>query len=221
MYLLTWQLQTKGLKLKEPLLFQCQDSMLPINSRREKCKKMDVSISEVFNTIQTYLGSTYVNDFTIYNREFHVIVQADTLYRNDIMVLNKYYVRNSQGTMLPLSAVLSYKVNENASLLTHYNLYRMAEFVGDSKPGYSSGQALLALQETANQILPKGYGYEFSGLSREGVAGQVILQCIFLYFQYYLSSYSCLHCMKVGQCLSQYLLGVPLAAFGAILALWL
>jgi len=79
---------------------------------RDKCKKMGVSLTEVFNTIQTYLGSTYINDFTIYNREFHVIVQADTLFRNDIADMNKYYVRNYLGNMLPLSAVMSYKVEE-------------------------------------------------------------------------------------------------------------
>ncbi len=91
---------------------------------RDKCKKMGVSLAEVFNTIQTFLGSSYINDFTIYNRNFHVIAQADTLYRNDIVDMDKYYVRNQQGTMLPLSSVMSYKVNESASMLSHYNLYR-------------------------------------------------------------------------------------------------
>jgi HAE1 family hydrophobic/amphiphilic exporter-1 len=134
---------------------------------RDKCKKMGVNLADVFNTIQTFLGSTYINDFTIYNRNFHVIAQADTLYRNDIVDMDKYYVRNQQGTMLPLGSVMSSKVNESASMLSHYNLYRMAEFVGDAKAGYSTGQALKALQETAQQVLPKGYGYEFSGLSRE------------------------------------------------------
>ena len=130
-------------------------------------KKWVSACAEVFNTIQTFLGSSYINDFTIYNRNFHVIAQADTLFRNDIVDMDKYYVRNQQGTMLPLSSVMSYKVSESASMLSHYNLYRMAEFVGDAKAGYSTGQALKALQETAQQVLPKGYGYEFSGLSRE------------------------------------------------------
>ena len=105
---------------------------------------MGVSISEVFNTIQTYLGSAYINDFTIYNREFHVIAQADTLYRNDIAKMEKYYVRNQQGTMLPLSSVMSYKVDES-SLLTHYNFTGLAEFVGDAKEGFSTGGGLTAL----------------------------------------------------------------------------
>jgi HAE1 family hydrophobic/amphiphilic exporter-1 len=187
---------------------------------RDKCKKMGVSLSDVFNTIQTYLGSTYINDFTIYNRNFHVIAQADTLYRNDIVDLDKYYVRNQQGTMLPLSSVMSYKVSESASMLSHYNLYRMAEFVGDAKPGYSTGQALKALQETAGEVLPKGYGYEFSGLSREELkAGNTSTYIFILSILFVFLFLSALY--ESWTVPFTILLGVPLAAFGAILALTL
>jgi HAE1 family hydrophobic/amphiphilic exporter-1 len=187
---------------------------------RDKCKKMGVSLSDVFNTIQTYLGSTYINDFTIYNRNFHVIAQADTLYRNDIVDLDKYYVRNQQGTMLPLSSVMSYKVSESASMLSHYNLYRMAEFVGDAKPGYSSGQALKALQATADEVLPKGYGYEFSGLSREELkSGNTSTYIFILSILFVFLFLSALY--ESWTVPFTILLGVPLAAFGAILALTL
>ncbi len=187
---------------------------------RDKCKKMGVSLSEVFNTIQTYLGSSYINDFTIYNRNFRVIAQADTLFRNDIVDLDKYYVRNSQGTMLPLSSVMTYKVSEGASMLTHYNLYRMAEFVGDAKAGYSTGQALKALQETAQQVLPKGYGYEFSGLSREEMkAGNTSTYIFILSILFVFLFLSALY--ESWTVPFTILLGVPLAAFGAILALTL
>jgi HAE1 family hydrophobic/amphiphilic exporter-1 len=185
---------------------------------REKCKKMGVNLAEVFNTIQTYLGSTYINDFTIYNRNFRVIAQADTLYRNDIVDVDKYYVRNYRGEMLPLSSVMSYKVNEGASMLSHYNLYRTAEFVGDAKRGYSTGQALQALEETANQVLPKGYGFEFSGLSREekkaGNTSMYIFMLSILFVFLFLSSLYESWFVPLT-----ILLGVPLAAFGAILAL--
>jgi len=187
---------------------------------REKCKKMGVSIAEVFNTIHTYLGSTYVNDFTIYNRSYHVIVQADTLFRNDITAMDKYYVRNYQGVMLPLGSVMSYKVNDNASTITHYNLYRTAEFVGNAKAGYSSGQALQALQETAQQVLPKGYGFEFSGLSREEMkAGNSSMYIFILSILFVFLFLSALY--ESWTVPFTILLGVPLAAFGAILALTL
>jgi len=187
---------------------------------REKCKKMGVNLAEVFNTIQTYLGSTYVNDFTIYNRNFRVIAQADTLYRNDIVDVDKYYVRNYRGDMLPLSSVMSYKVGEGASMLSHYNLYCTAEFVGDAKAGFSTGQALQALEETASQVLPKGYGYEFSGLSREekkaGNTSMYIFMLSILFVFLFLSSLYESWFVPLT-----ILLGVPLAAFGAILALTL
>lgn len=185
---------------------------------RDKCKKMGVSLAEVFTTIQTYLGSSYINDFTIYNRNFHVIAQADTLYRNDITDLDKYYVRNQQGTMLPLSSVISYKVSEGASLLSHYNLYRTAEFVGDAKKGYSTGQALKALQEVAKQVLPTGYGSEFSGLSREEIkAGNTSTFIFMLSILFVFLFLSALY--ESWTVPFTILLAVPLAAFGAILAL--
>ncbi|MCE5346203.1 MAG: multidrug efflux RND transporter permease subunit [Bacteroidales bacterium] len=187
---------------------------------RDKCKKMGVSLSEVFNTIHTYLGSSYINDFTIYNRNFHVIAQADTLYRMDIVDMDKYYVRNRKGDMLPLRSVMSYKVNESASMLTHYNLYRTAEFVGDAQTGYSSGQVLKALQETAQQVLPKGYGYEFSGLSREEVkAGSTSTYVFILSILFVFLFLSALY--ESWTVPFTILLGVPLSAFGAMLALTL
>jgi HAE1 family hydrophobic/amphiphilic exporter-1 len=187
---------------------------------RDKCKKMGVNLNDVFNTIQTYLGSTYINDFTIYNRNFRVIAQADTLFRNDIVDMDKYYVRNQQGTMVPLSSVMSYKVSESASMLSHYNLYRMAEFVGDAKAGYSSGQALKALEETAQQVLPQGYGYEFSGLSREEIkAGNTSTYIFILSILFVFLFLSALY--ESWTVPFTILLGVPLAAFGAILALTL
>ncbi len=185
---------------------------------RDKCKKMGVSLSEVFNAIQIYLGSTYINDFTIYNRNFRVIAQADTLFRNDIVDMDKYYVRNQQGTMVPLSSVMRYKVSESASMISHYNLYRQAEFVGDAKPGYSSGQALNALQETAQQVLPAGYGFEFSGLSREETkAGNASMYVFILSILFVFLFLSALY--ESWTVPFTILLGVPLAAFGAILAL--
>lgn len=185
---------------------------------REKCKKMGVSLSEVFNSIRTYLGSSYINDFTIYNRNFRVIAQADTLFRNDITRMDKYYVRNEQGNMVPLSSVMSYKVSESASALSHYNLYRTAEFVGEPKAGYSSGEALKALEETAQQILPQGYGYEFSGLSREErKAGNTSTYVYILSILFVFLFLSALY--ESWTVPFTILLGVPLAAFGAMLAL--
>ncbi len=97
------------------------------------------------------------------------MAQADTSFRETITDINRYYVRNSQGDMLPLKTFISYKITESAPLISHFNLYRSTEFNGDAAHGYSSGQAIQALKETADKVLPPGYGYEFSGLSREEI----------------------------------------------------
>ena len=185
---------------------------------REKCKRMGVELTSVFNTLQTFVGSYYINDFTIYNRDFRVVVQADTLFRDNIRSLDKFYVRNNQGDMIPLSTLVSYKVVEGAALITHYNMYRSAEFDGNTAQGYSSGQALQALREVAASVLPAGYGYEFSGLSREEInAGSksvlifsISIIFVFLFLAALYESWSVPFSV---------LLAVPLAAFGAIVAL--
>ncbi len=191
-----------------------------LNVDREKCAKLGVSVADVFSTIQTYLGSSYVNDFTIYGRDFHVVAQADTDYRSTIHDLGKYYVKNSSGQMVPLSTLISYSITESAPLISHYNMFRSAEVDGNSAPGYSSGQAIKALREVAAQVLPSGYGYEFSGLSREEInAGSstmaifsLSLLFVFLFLSALYESWSVPFAV---------LLAVPIGAFGAIIALTL
>src|SRR6478609_2976747 len=187
---------------------------------REKCKKLGVSVSDVYNTLQTYLGSKYINDFTIYGRNFRVVAQADTMFRADIRNLEQYYVRNQAGTLLPLSTVISYQTIESAPLITHYNLFRTAEINGGPKPGFSSGQAIQAFREVADKVLPAGYGYEFSGLSREEInAGSstvyifsLSILFVFLFLAALYESWSVPFSV---------LLAVPTGAFGAIVTLTL
>jgi hydrophobic/amphiphilic exporter-1 (mainly G- bacteria), HAE1 family len=185
---------------------------------RAQTKKMGVDLSEVFNAIQTYLGSQYINDFTIYNRNFRVVAQADTAYRMDVHNLDRYFVRNHNGDMVPLSALVNYKVVENAALISHFNLYRSATFNGDANPGYSSGQAINALMETAQKVLPVGYGYEFSGLSREEVnAGSMTFYVFMISIVFVFLFLSALY--ESWSVPFSVLLAVPLGAFGAIIAL--
>ena len=185
---------------------------------REKCKRMGVSISDAFATIQTYMGSFYVNDITLYNRNFHVMVQADTNFRTMISDMDKYYVRNQSGQMLPLGTLISYKPVETAPLISHFNIFRSAEVNGSPKKGFSSGQALDALQEIADRTLPQGYGYEFSGLSYEEIqAGSktvyIFLLSVVFVFLFLASLY------ESWAVPFSVLLAVPIGAFGAILTL--
>jgi HAE1 family hydrophobic/amphiphilic exporter-1 len=185
---------------------------------REKCEKLGVNISDVFTTMQAYMGSLFVNNFTLYNRTYHVVIQADTNYRALISDMNKYYVRNQAGNMVPLSTVISYKPIVAAPLITHFNIFRSAEVDGSIPPGYSSGQALDELRNLAARALPRGYTIEFSGLSYEEIkAGSTTVYIfmfsiifVFLFLAALYESWSVPFSV---------LLAVPISAFGAILAL--
>jgi HAE1 family hydrophobic/amphiphilic exporter-1 len=185
---------------------------------KEKAKKLGVSVADVYSTMSTLLGSSYVNDFNLYGRNFRVMAQADSTYRSSISELDKYYVRNSQGGMIPLGSLVTTKVTESPSLISHYNIYRSIEINGSPKPGFSSGQAIKALEEVAAQTLPAGYGYEFSGLSREEVkAGSssvtifaISIIFVFLFLAALYESWSVPFSV---------LFAVPIGAFGSILTL--
>jgi hydrophobic/amphiphilic exporter-1 (mainly G- bacteria), HAE1 family len=185
---------------------------------REKCKKMGVVISDVFTAIQVYMGSYYVNDFTLYNRTFHVVVQADTTYRRMISNMDKYYVRNQTGEMLPLSSLISYSPTESAPLLSHFDIFRSAEVDGSSPEGYSSGQSIDALKEIAARVLPQGYGYDFSGLSYEEIQAGTLTIYIFLFSLLFVFLFLAALYESWSVPFSV-LLAVPIGAFGAILVL--
>jgi HAE1 family hydrophobic/amphiphilic exporter-1 len=185
---------------------------------RVKCEKLGVNVADVFTTIQAYMGSLYINDFTTYNRTFHVVVQADTAYRTFISDINKYYVRNQAGQMVPLGTVVSYAPTEAAPLISHFNIFRTAEIDGSSSAGYSSSAALSALQDVAAKVLPEGYTYEFSGLSYEEIKAGSTTVYIFLFsitfvFLFLAALY------ESWSVPFSVLLAVPVGAFGAILAL--
>jgi HAE1 family hydrophobic/amphiphilic exporter-1 len=189
-----------------------------ISVDREMCKRMGVRLDDLFGTLQTYLGSSYINDFTVYGRNFRVMAQADTSFRENISNIDSYYVRNMEGEMLPLRNFISYHLSESAPLINHFNLYRSTEFNGEAAPGYSSGQAIKALRETADEVLPPGYGYEFSGLSREEIeAGSKSVLIFFISVLFVFLLLTALY--ESWSVPFSVLLAVPLGAFGAILAL--
>ncbi|PZR31652.1 MAG: hydrophobe/amphiphile efflux-1 family RND transporter [Azospira oryzae] len=198
--------------------FTARTPSYQIDVDKEKAKKLGVSVSDAYSTLSTLLGSSYVNDFNIYGRNFRVMTQADTLYRRDVNDLGQYRVRNSQGNMVPLSALITQKVIETPAVVSHYNLYRSAEIMGAPKPGYSSGQAIEALKEVAEQTLPAGYGYDFSGMSREEIkAGSstvmifaISIVFVFLFLAALYESWSVPFSV---------IFAVPVGAFGSILTL--
>ena len=185
---------------------------------KEKAKRLGVNVTDVYNTMSTLLGSRYVNDFNLYGRNFRVVAQADSMYRSNIDELQKYYVRNSDGGMVPLGSLVSTKIVESPSLISHYNIYRSISINGNAAEGKSSGDAIIALREVAAKNLPEGYAYEFSGLTREEVsAGNssvlifgISLVFVFLFLAALYESWSVPFSV---------LFAVPIGAFGSILTL--
>jgi HAE1 family hydrophobic/amphiphilic exporter-1 len=200
--------------------FSARTPSYKIDLDKEKAKKLGVNVAEAYGTLSTLLGSSYVNDFNIYGRNFRVVTQADTLFRKNIEDIGKYQVRNSAGGMVPLSTLITTKLIETPALVSHYNIYRSAEIMGSTKPGYSSGDAISALQEVAAEVLPVGYGYEFGGMSREeikagnstGLIFAISIVFVFLFLAALYESWSVPFSV---------LFAVPVGAFGSILTLTL
>ena len=129
---------------------------------REKVKTLGVSLSDVFFTLQTFLGGYYVNDFNLFGRTFKVQAQAEAAARANPDDVKRYYVRNATGEMVPLSTVVRSKSINGPEYYERYNIYRAATVNGAAAPGYSSGQAVAAMEEAA-KTLPQGFGYDWTG----------------------------------------------------------
>ncbi|TNF43756.1 MAG: hydrophobe/amphiphile efflux-1 family RND transporter, partial [Epsilonproteobacteria bacterium] len=147
--------------------------MYSIEIDRKKANALGVDIATLFSTMQIYLGSFYVNDFVKYGKVFKVYVQADKAFRSDKSDISKLYVKSKLGKMVPMTAIIGVKEELGPQNISHYNLYRSIQINGVAAQGYSSGQAMAAMEEIAERVLPNTYGYEWSGLSyQEKIAGQ-------------------------------------------------
>ena len=198
--------------------FNTRTPSYKLNVDREKAKQLNINVASVYTTLSTLLGSTYVNDINLYGRNFRVMTQADSSYRSSLNELNRYYVRNNAGGMVPLTSLVTTTLVENPAVISHYNIYRSIEINGSPKPGFSSGQAINALKEVAAQTLPAGYSYDFSGMSREEIkAGNssvyifmLSLVFVFLFLAALYESWSIPFSV---------LFAVPIGALGSILTL--
>lgn len=187
---------------------------------REKAKKLGVPISDVTLALQAFLGGVNVNDFNRFGRTYKVTVQADPEFRSDIKEVGLFHVRSSQGAMIPLSTLVTPHSITSPNSMERYNLFRTAEISGEPAAGYSSGDAIKAMEETAAQYLPQGYGYEWSGISRQEKesAGQapyvfgMALTFVFLFLAALYESWSIPFAV---------LFAVPLGVFGAMCGLFI
>ena len=132
---------------------------------RERAEQMGVPVANIFSTLGTYLGSSYINDFNMLGRTFRVTAQADAPYRDDVSDIGRLKTRSASGAMVPLDAVLTLKPDSGPYRMVRYNLYPSAELLGDTAPGYSTGQALKSLEKMAAETLPTGMSFEWTDLA--------------------------------------------------------
>jgi HAE1 family hydrophobic/amphiphilic exporter-1 len=137
---------------------------------REKAKSLHVPLSQITDTLSVYMGSAYINDFDFNNRSYRVYVQADKQFRSHPQSIGQYYVRSDSGAMIPLENLVNVSQTAAPQVINHYNLFRSAEINGSAAPGFSSGQAITAMQQLSANTLPQGYTYEWSGISLEELA---------------------------------------------------
>lgn len=146
--------------------FTANDPQFVVTIDREKAKSLHVPLSQITDTLGVYMGSAYVNDFDFNNRSYRVYVQADKQFRATAKDMKEFYVRSDSGAMVPLDNLLSVTQTTTPQVISHYNLFRSAEIDGSAAPGYSSGQAIDAMEEMAKK-LPQGFSYSWTGLSLE------------------------------------------------------
>ena len=186
---------------------------------RDKVIKQGVPISSVYQTLQAFLGGAYINQFNRFGRTWRVYLEAEGEDRMSPQDIAEYYVRNSSGEMLPLSTFVSTQRVYGPEYTNRFNLYRSAQVIGGPAPGYSSGQVLTALQQVADEVLPRDMSLAWADLSfqqqRAGSAAPVFglsLLCVFLILAALYESWSLPFSV---------LLSVPIAVFGALVGLWL
>ena len=136
---------------------------------RTKAKSMEVALSDIFDTLQIYLGSLYVNDLNLFGRTYQVTAQADARFRLKPEDIAELKTRNANGEMVPLGTLVGLKQVTGPETIYRYNRYRAVDIIGQAAPGHSSGEAAAAMEQVAKQSLPPGYGYEWTELTYQQI----------------------------------------------------
>jgi HAE1 family hydrophobic/amphiphilic exporter-1 len=189
---------------------------------REKVLKQGVAISDVYKTIQAFMGGSFINYFNRFGRQWQVYIEAEGDYRTRAENVGQFYVRNNKGDMVPLAALTKFEPRSGPEFTMRYNLYRSAQIIGAAAPGYSSSQAMKALEEVFAETMPPEMGYDYLGISfqekqaQTGIPPTVIfgfsLLFVFLVLAALYESWSLPFSV---------LLSTPVAVFGAFFVLWL
>lgn len=174
--------------------YNAQTPQIFVDVNREKAEAMKTSVGNVYNALGQYLGSSYINDVNFGTQVNKVVIQADWQYRKDINSINDLYVQNNEGNMVPLGGMISLKKILGPRAVTRYNQYPSAAITAISRPGVSTGEAMAGLEKLAETTLPKGYSYDWSGMSyqekaNQGTIGSIILLAITFAYLFLVAQY--------------------------------
>lgn len=187
---------------------------------RDKVKKLGVPLNEVFQTMQTYLGGYYINDFNKYGRTYRVMAQAESDFRTKLDDLNRFYMRSSDLQMVPLTTLASASRITGPEYVQRYNIFKTVEITANPAPGVSSGQAIAAIEAAAARNLPTGYGHDWTGIAYQeksagGQTGLIFALAIIMVFLVLAAQY------ESWATPFAVILCVPLGIFGAMSSQWL
>ena len=200
--------------------FTADSPQLFLDLDRTRAELMKVPVSRVFSTLQSQLGSKYVNDFNLYSRVFQVKIQADAQFRDSVEDIGRLYVRTDDGEMAPMSSLASLHTVLAPQMVTRYNQFSSAQINGGGSPGHSSGEAMAAMERIAAKTLPDGYGYEWSGLSyqekRIGGQGTIMLGLALLFGYLFLVAQYESWTIPLSVIIS-----ISVATLGALAGLWI
>jgi hydrophobe/amphiphile efflux-1 (HAE1) family protein len=200
--------------------FQVNVPQLYADVDRDKVKQLDIQLSDLFRTLQIYLGSSYVNDFNKFGRTYQVIAQADAPFRSSAENIAQLKVRNQHGEMVPLGSVLSVRPSYGPDQVTHYNSYTSADINGNAAPGVSSGEAVEVMERLAATTLPNGIGFEWTELTYQqklagNTAALIFPLCVLLVFLVLAAQYESWSLPLV------IILIVPMCLLSAIAGVWI
>jgi HAE1 family hydrophobic/amphiphilic exporter-1 len=200
--------------------FTANDPQFLVTIDRDKAKSLHIPLQQITDALSVYMGSAYVNDFDFNNRSYRVYVQADKQFRSQIKDIREFYVRSDSGAMIPLDNLITVTRTTTPQVISHYNLFRSAEIDGSASPGYSSGQAITAMEELGRKVLSQGFSHEWTGLSLEELSSG--RTTIFLFALGTLVVYLTLSAQYESFVLPFIvLLAVPMAMLGALSAQWI
>ncbi len=191
-----------------------------LSMNTDKLQTMGVSLTDAYNTLQTFLGGLYVNDFNQFGRTWQVLLQAEPQFRNEPGSIGRFYVRTGSGEMAPMSTLANVQPYGGPDVIYRYNRFRVIQLIGNPAPGYSTGQASAAMEKVAEEVLPPGFGYEWTGTTyqekqaqgNEGAIFGFAAVLVFLFLAALYESWSIPFAV---------LFALPLGMFGALVGVWM